>query len=110
MSQPIFGYQPFEFTLPLSSGSDYSFTLQSTPAWPTGTSIELRFATDIDESKSTVPVVVWPATITGANATWNVAASNVQIVLDTQARYVKLRYIDSSVNTLVWGKGVVRAS
>ncbi len=100
------GFVPIDCTVALSAGGDFSQTLTATPPWPAGTAVELHFSPTPAEGPSTI---VWPATISGANATWNVPAVSVAAVLNAQALYVTIHYV-TSIGTLVWMVGRVRVS
>lgn len=113
MAAVTFGWEPLEFVVALSRGGDFVFTLESqingaaTP-WPAGIGIELRFSTTTPDEDPTP--IVWPATITGTNASWDVPATSVAAVLDAPARYARLRYTEADGSKLVWMRGNVRAS
>lgn len=103
-----FGWEPIDFVVSLSRGGDFLFTLEASVPWPAGIGIQLRFSATRPE-ESTTPIV-WPATVAGNLATWEVSAATVAAVLNTQARYVRLKYTEADGNALIWGKGCVHAS
>lgn len=101
-----FGWVPLEFTVALARGSDFVFTLIADPTWPAGIAIELRLSvTGPGENPSPT---VWPATISGSNASWDVPAAAVGAVIDTGVRFARLRYREPDGSALVWMKGGVR--
>lgn len=102
----VFGFEPLEFVVVLVRGSDFAFTLQASTDWPAGIGIELRFSTTTP-AESASPIV-WPAAISGADATWDLDSTQVAQVIDAGARYVRLRYTEPDGSVLVWMIGVTR--
>lgn len=99
------GWRPQDFTVQLSGGGDFVATLVSQPAWPVGTAMELHFSVTQVESSP----IVWPATVTGDTASWDVVATEVDAVLSVNACFVRLYYI-SGGSTIVWMSGRVAAT
>lgn len=101
------GWVPLDFTLALANGGDFVTALDASPTdWPAGTGIEIRIGPSPEEDLITT---VWPATITGSLASWNVPATQVQTVLDAQDSYAWMYYIEPGGGTLLWMKGAIKA-
>ena len=104
-----FGWKPPDFVMELAWGGDFVFTLQANQNWPTGIGIELRLYRTPDPSGDLNPII-WPATIVGANASWDVSATQVTNAITQRALYPRLRYSELDGSTLVWMRGIVNAS
>lgn len=100
------GFTPIPIAVQFSYGGEFVCNLVNhAQPWENGTHIELRFAV----SKTATPIV-WPATISGNVAAWDVSATGVQAVIDAEAWVARLHYIDPSGNDLVWGVGRANAT
>lgn len=67
--QIVLGVVPDTLVLNLSYGSPFVASLQNSVNWPNGTVIELR-----------IGAVIWPATISGRNASWSKDVTAVNAV------------------------------
>lgn len=101
MSGPIeLGFQPVPLTVTLAADADFISTFVAQAGWPDGTQIQLRFI----NFRNTV-TLTWSATISGTDATFDVAAADVAILIAAQPQEVRLHYMDSQGDDLLWGKG-----
>lgn len=100
------GFEPYPIQVNLARDSDFTATIRTAgdDPWPTGTTIELRFAA----SESASPVV-WAATVSGQDASWNVPAADVADVVDSRARHARLIYGTDNGESWLWGRGRVHA-
>lgn len=111
MAGIAFGFTPLEIGITLSPDADFYTSLVNADGWEDGVGIELRFPIPGADSASWV---VWPATISGTTAAWDVVKTSVNTVV-TQAKgiggsgraRVRLHYIDTSGNDLLWGEGPI---
>ena len=78
----------------LTTGADFRTTLYLLDGtdWPTGTTLSLTFATG----------ATWAATITGADAKWDVDKATADTIADGTG--VQLRYVNGSTDE-VWAIG-----
>jgi hypothetical protein len=87
----------------LDRDSDFVAEVVSvTGDWPDGTGVEIRF-----DLPGVAPDIVWPATVDGASARWNVSKDDVADALDAEPKGVKMHYV-TDINDLVWFKGASR--
>jgi len=101
------GLVPFDLNVELAADADFASTITNNVGnWAVGTVIELRLSASSSGSTPTV----WPATITGANASWEVNKSSVATALAAGVSYARLHYIDAAAEDLLWGKGRVNAN
>jgi hypothetical protein len=94
------GFQPVPLNVILAADSDFLATFIAQTGWPTGTQIQLRFI-------NLATTTTWSATISDTTATFNVAAADVATLIGSQPQEVRLHYLDSSGDDLLWGKGMV---
>jgi hypothetical protein len=102
----VLGSVPDTLTVSLAYGGDFLQTLEAPFNWDVGVAIELHFSTNPDDPTG---AFVWPATITGVFATWDVVAATVGMVLNAGAVYARLVYTDASGDVMVWATGRVNA-
>lgn len=95
-----FGYKPFSLAVNLAADSDFIQMLVAFMEWPGGTVIELRFFDDAGAQLG-----LWPATISGPQAMWDVPRAVVAAMIALDPREVRLFYIDVDDDELLWGKG-----
>lgn len=94
------GFRPVPLTVTLAADSDFISTFVAQDGWPDGTQIQLRFV----NFRGTT---IWSATISGTNATFDVAVADVATLIAAQPQEVRLHYMDSQGDDLLWGKGRV---
>ncbi len=100
------GVVPFDLNVQLAPDADFTSSITNNAGnWAGGTAIELRLSAS---SAGTSPTV-WPATITGAVASWEVDKALVATALAAGVSYARLHYIDPASHDLLWGKGRVSA-
>lgn len=115
-----FGRKLPDFVLELPLDGDFRFTLRARQTltepvdWPDDSEIEFRFHRTADPRNDLDPII-WPATIDGPNATWNVPEIDVAEVLTEDALHVRLRYREppsapSIPPSWTWMRGTVHAS
>ena len=93
------GWKPPKLTVYLNRDGDFvSELISDVGDFAVGTEIELRFI------PAGAAPIVWPATVLGASARWNVPKEDVAEVLDADPIAVKLHYGNAS-NDLVWYRG-----
>lgn len=97
------GYVPQRLTVTLVEGGDFATALLAPDDWPDGTEIELRLAGGTNDP------VVWPATVQGPRADWDLAAVAVQDVIDARVSRARLVCSTPDGNVLVWAEGPVNA-
>jgi hypothetical protein len=106
MSTLDLGISPDTLTVHLSPGADFESTLVlldddgAEQDWPVGTVITLRFA------KSAAADVTWTATITDAEATFDVDKAAVDSLLAENREKVRLYYVNGT-DDLLWASGKV---
>jgi hypothetical protein len=103
-----FGWKQPTFVIELQYDGDFLFTLHANTTWPLGTQVELRFHRTPDPRDDTDPII-WPATVSGTDVTWEVDNDMVREVLDAGAEYPRLRYAAEG-RTIAWMRGSVDAS
>lgn len=84
-------------------GADFVTTLSAATPWPTGTQIELHLSNTLSD----VPVI-WPATVAGTTAVFNVAKTVTQAVIDARLSLARLYYSPGGAGTLLWAHGTTR--
>ena len=94
------GWDPPQGALLLPVGGTFSCTLRASADWPAGT-IDLYF------TGGGTPIV-WTATITGPDATWNKTVAQVAAVLDGDYGAVALRGTPSGGEPAIWYRLAVR--
>lgn len=94
------GFVPLALTVTLAADADFAATLVAQDGWPVDTQIELRFPLPGS-------TVVWPATVVGTDAAWNVDIPDVAALLVGQPRRVRLYYSDGAGADLLWASGSV---
>jgi hypothetical protein len=86
----------------LSQYSDFvTEIISNTGSWPGGAVIEFRFLLS-----NSGTWITWPGTISGATASWDVAAADVATLLTTGLDEYRLMYTANSI-PLEWSKGRV---
>jgi hypothetical protein len=99
------GYAPISFGVLLPRHGSFVAKLTNEDGdWAPGTTIVLNFyadATDPDDA----PTHSWPATITGADADWNVPAADVADVILEAPQEARLIHTIPPAEPLVWGIG-----
>lgn len=90
------GYTPEKFRLVITAGSDFYAPLTRSDGvpWPAGCQLVL----DFDNGTT------WPATLQGANATWDVDQDDVDALIATRPRKVRLWYVEGETR-LLWAQG-----
>lgn len=83
--------------------ADFVTTLSAATPWPTGTQIELHFS----DTPSDTPVI-WPATVAGTTATFNVSKASAQPVVTARLSLVRLFYSPGGSGILLWAHGTTR--
>lgn len=103
MNKPLtFGFIPEPGTMFLSQYSDFvSEIVSETGSWPDNASIEFRYLPN-----NITTWTVWPATITGATASWDVDAATVAALLASGVTQYRLFYTVGATE-LEWSKGPV---
>lgn len=93
------GQAPEKLTVVLVAGADFVSSLDRSDGepWP-DVEISLDFGT-----------AVWPATLDGASARWNVDQADVDALLATRPRSVRLWYVDGPTR-LLWAQGAIKQS
>lgn len=105
MTTPI-GFTPYKVEVELiKADSDFVATIRTSDSsnFPAGAAVTLKFLTD--------PVTTWPATVSGATATWGVDKTLVATLLAASAgAAVKatIIYSDGAGVDLEWFSGKVR--
>lgn len=96
------GTIPENLRVHLAADADFVASMTSTTGtWPgTGVTLEL-----IDPMGTVV--ASWPATISGAVASWDVDAAEVAPVVAAGVRTARLHYTDSAGSDLLWARGSV---
>lgn len=94
------GFRPVPLTITLAADADFISKFVAQSGWPDGTQIQLRFI----NLRNTV---IWSATISGTDATFDVAAADVATLISAQPQEVRLHYMDAQGDDLLWGKGRV---
>jgi hypothetical protein len=92
-----------DLTVIIPVGASYVATLTASTPWPTGTAIELHFMNDLSD----VPVV-WAATISGSDATFDIDTTQVQLVVDARLSIARLIYNPGGTGALLWAHGTAR--
>lgn len=104
------GLQPIELVVILvRSGAFVSALVADTP-WLAGTAITLELYGGKAPDGSLSSPVVWPATVAGTGAAWDVTPTGVASVLDAGHHYARLHYTAAGGDSLVWGRGRISAS
>jgi hypothetical protein len=102
MAGVSFGFVPVKGVLYLSRYSDFvNELISSTGAWPDGAVIDFRFL-----PANSTTWIIWPATITGPTATWDVDKVDVATVLAAGASQYLLFYTQGTAD-LEWSKGPI---
>lgn len=103
MTIPLaFGFVPIPGTMFLNQYSDFvTEIISDAGSWPDGCSIEFRF-----QPSNTTTWTTWPATITGATASWDVLPADVATLVATQPNTYRLFYILGD-SELEWSYGQV---
>lgn len=96
-----FGLEWFRFTLLLASDGDFVTRIIAPIDWPSDTRI------DFELSSSTTDLATWPATITGAEASWTIPAAEVNTLIVAKVSRAQLAYYPPAGGRLVWGRGDV---
>lgn len=98
------GNRPERLSVFLYRDSSFLSSIEVTPGpWPDGTIIELELrATETDPSPT-----VWPATVEGAFARWELPSADVNDALNEGLEHVRLIYREADGTRLLWAEGVV---
>ncbi len=101
MSSPlVFGFVPKPGTMYLNQYSDFvSEIISVSGSWPDGAAIEFRYLPNNVTTWTT-----WPATITGATASWDVPAVVVAALLASGVTQYRLFYAVGGAE-LEWSSG-----
>jgi hypothetical protein len=94
------GWVPIPITVSLAAGGDFVAVLQSSASWPAGSGVSLKF---VGTSTTT-----WTAAISGATATFEKTATQVNTLIATDQRTVELHYTEADGSDLLWGRGGVQ--
>lgn len=91
------GQTPHQMTLELAADTDFIAVLRRTDGadWDVGTAIEVAIG---DE--------VWPAAISGPNATWEVDEVDVNALIATNPKKARL-YYSLGTQKVLWASGPV---
>lgn len=90
-----------DLTVRLTRGADFHTTLRNTDGpWPTGTTISLRFG------PTSTPTHTWDATITGADAVFDIDKTDVDAVLAASTPKARLYYVNGDIE-MCWAAGQV---
>lgn len=92
-----------QLTVIIPVGASFITTLTAATPWPVGTVIELHLMNDISDSP-----VIWSATISGTDATFNIPPSQVQTVTDARLSLARLIYNPGGSGALLWAHGTIR--
>lgn len=97
-----FGFNPEPGTMYLNQYSDFvTEIISETGSWPDGAAIEFRYL-----PSNVTTWITWPATITGATASWDVPAVDVAALLASGVTQYRLFYAVGSME-LEWSIGQV---
>jgi hypothetical protein len=92
-----------DLTVVIPIGARFLCALDSSNPWPNGTQIELHLMNDPGDTP-----VIWPATISGSTATFDVPAGDVKTVTDARLSLARLLYNPAGAGFLLWGHGTTR--
>jgi len=92
------GFEALTLEVRLAPDSDFVGVLIAEDGWPDGTVLELRFPDT---------AVVWPATVVGESASWDVPAAQVAAALVGGVQRVRLLCLDDDGPDLLWAAGWV---
>lgn len=103
MTYPLtFGSAPLPGTMLLNQYGDFvTEIISNTGSWPDGVVIDFRF---MPSNLSTW--TIWPATINGPTASWDVAAADVATLLASGVSQYRLFYTANSI-PVEWSRGQV---
>ncbi len=96
------GLRAQDLVVALYRGGDFVSALLSDTPWPSGTAITL-------ELYGGTGSIVWPATVSGARADWDIHVAGVAAVLDAGHRYARLNYSTSAGDQVIWAQGRIDA-
>lgn len=91
-----------QLTVIIPLGASFITTLTAATPWPNGTVIELHLVNDPADDP-----VIWSATVSGTDATFNINPANVKLVSDQRLSLARLIYNPGS-GALLWAHGTVR--
>lgn len=100
----VFGFEPYSIEVLLARGSKFSTAILADEPWPDDVQIELRFTDSDDPTGSRHR---WPASVDADQATWDVAADDVDALIGSNARHARLLFIVDG-SPILWGKGPAR--
>lgn len=108
MSVIKLGTDPDSLIVVLPKNADFKATLRNitsptdhTPVnWPAGTAIQLRFG-------SSATPVMWAATVTGADAVFNVDKAVVAPLRASETKVARLYYVNGT-DDILWAEGDIR--
>lgn len=92
-----------QLTVIIPIGASFITTLTASTPWPNGTVIELHLLNNIADNP-----VVWSATISGTDATFNITPTNVKTVSDQRLSLARLIYNPGGTGALLWAHGTVK--
>jgi hypothetical protein len=102
----VAGSTPLDLNVRLAWDADFVWNItNNTGNWPDGDSLELRLAPSDDTDATQT---VWPATITGPVAAWNVTNDpDVKAAIAAGVKYARLHYLAAAGGDLLWMSGRV---
>lgn len=75
--------------------------ISNSGTWPDGCSMQFQF-----QAPNSLAITTWAATVSGATASWDVAASDVAALLATGVSVYRLFYLINS-SEVEWSKGPI---
>lgn len=105
MAAIALGLTPHQVDVALSRNAVFEVGLRTeTAPYPDGVGAELRFYV----RGGLVPIVTWVATVTGSDMTWAEDEVAVDALITAKASLVRLYYLDTDGDPVLWAKGGVR--
>lgn len=97
------GAKPLTVNVNLPRNGNFTTTLRSTSDYPNDVGIELRFHKKL--TLTDIPVI-WEASISEDQATWNMTVAQVNAVIAMNPTVVRLVYKQGGAD-LIWGSGEI---
>ena len=92
-----------QLTVVIPVGASFITTLTAATPWPDDTVIELHLMNDVADDP-----VVWSATVSGTDATFNIPSDQVQVVTDARLSLARLLYNPGGLGALLWAHGTTK--